>query len=80
MLAAVPLSNHNPVRREIWIGAWTYSKSSKVDQLPLRFAAASAIWGSRRSKAAGSGESPKAPMLSKGAGPVRAAIDLRRRP
>jgi hypothetical protein len=32
MLAAVPLINHNPVRREIWGVAWTYKQDFKVDQ------------------------------------------------
>ena len=37
--SATDLPAKNEAGSLVMIGAWTYSKSSKVDQLPLRFAA-----------------------------------------
>ena len=41
MLAAIRLINQNPVKRELWVVAWTYKQEFKVDKIPLRFAAVS---------------------------------------
>jgi hypothetical protein len=41
MLAAIRLINQNPVKRELWVVAWTYKQEFRVDKIPLRFAAVS---------------------------------------